>query len=88
MRRLRFGGGTGSRGVLSYLGEDTVVWIHRDGSAGRIMDARDPQVQAVVQQLVMEHGEYSPLELLLAANRLRYSAMQAGRTGRASTGSA
>ena len=45
------------------------------------MDARDSQVQAVVQQLVMEHGEYSPLELLLAANRLRYEDYRTWRQG-------
>ena len=31
-----------------------------------------PEVQATVQQLVVEHGEYAPLELLLATNRLGY----------------
>ena len=36
------------------------------------MDTPDLQLQAIVQQLVMEHGEYAPLELLLAANRLGY----------------
>ena len=81
MRRFRFDGGAGSRGVSSYLGEDTVECIHRVESAGRIMDAPDLQVQAVVQQLVMEHGEYSPLELLLAANRLRYEDYRAWREG-------
>ena len=34
------------------------------------MNVRTTQVQAVVQRLVMEHGEYAPLELLLATNRL------------------
>ena len=46
------------------------------------MDAHDPQVQAAVQQLVMEHGEYAPLELLLAANRLGYEDYRAWREGR------
>ena len=46
------------------------------------MDAPDPQLQAAVQQLVMEHGEYSPLELLLAANRLGYEDYRAWREGR------
>ena len=46
------------------------------------MDAPDPQVQAAVQQLVMEHGEYAPLELLLAANRLGYEDYRAWREGR------
>ena len=46
------------------------------------MDTRDPQVQAAVQQLLMEHGEYSPLELLLATNRLRYEDYRAWREGR------
>ena len=40
------------------------------------------EVQAAVQQLVMEHGEYSPLELLLATNRLRYEDYRAWREGR------
>ena len=30
------------------------------------MDAHTGEVQVAVQQLLMEHGEYSPLELLLA----------------------
>ena len=46
------------------------------------MNAPDPQVQAAVQQLVMEHGEYAPLELLLAANRLGYEDYRAWREGR------
>ena len=36
------------------------------------MDVYTAQVQAAAQQLVMEHGEYAPLELLLATNRLGY----------------
>ena len=46
------------------------------------MHARDAQVQELVQQLVLEHGEYAPLELLLAANRLRYEDYRAWREGR------
>ena len=41
------------------------------------MDVYAAQVQAAVQQLVMEHGQYVPLELLLATNRLRYEDYQA-----------
>ena len=44
-----------------------------------------PQVQAAVQQLVMEHGEYAPLELLLATNRLGYEDYRAWREGRLET---
>ena len=40
------------------------------------------EVQAAVQQLVMEHGEYSPLELLLATNRLGYEDYRAWCEGR------
>ena len=46
------------------------------------MDAQPAEVQAAVQQLVMEHGEYAPLELLLATNRLRYEDYRAWREGR------
>ena len=42
----------------------------------------DSRVQAAVQQLVMEHGEYSPVELLLATNRLGYEDYRAWREGR------
>ena len=45
------------------------------------MDTSVSQLQAAVQQLVMEHGEYSPLELLLATNRLRYEDYRAWREG-------
>ena len=44
--------------------------------------ALDAEVHAAVQQLVMEHGEYSPLELLLATNRLGYEGYRAWREGR------
>ena len=43
------------------------------------------QVQAAVQQLVIEHGEYAPLELLLATNRLGYEDYRAWREGRLET---
>ena len=43
------------------------------------------QVQAAVQQLLMEHGEYVPLELLLATNRLAYEDYRAWREGRLET---
>ncbi len=46
------------------------------------MDTPDPQVQAAVDQIVMEHGEYAPLELLLATNRLGYEDYRAWREGR------
>ena len=49
------------------------------------MDAHTAQVQAAVQQLVMEHGEYAPLELLLATNRLGYDDYRAWREGRLET---
>ena len=55
-----------------------IIWTETP----RAMDARDPHVQAAVQQLVMEHGEYSPLELLLATNRLGYEDYRAWREGR------
>lgn len=45
-------------------------------------DARAAELQATVQQLVMEHGEYSPLDLLLATNRLGYEDYRAWREGR------
>ena len=46
------------------------------------MDALTAEVHAAVQQLVMEHGEYLPLELLLATNRLGYEDYRAWREGR------
>ena len=49
------------------------------------MDAHIAQVQAAVQHLVMEHGEYTPLELLLATNRLGYEDYRAWREGRLET---
>ena len=49
------------------------------------MDVDTAQVQAAVQQLVMEHGEYAPLELLLATNRLGYEDYRAWREGRLET---
>ena len=49
------------------------------------MDVHAAQVQAAVQQLVMEHGEYAPLELLLATNRLGYEDYRAWREGRLET---
>ena len=49
------------------------------------MDVHTAQVQASVQQLVMEHGEYAPLELLLATNRLGYEDYRAWREGRLQT---
>ena len=49
------------------------------------MDVHTAQVQASVQQLVTEHGEYAPLELLLATNRLGYEDYRAWREGRLPT---
>ena len=49
------------------------------------MDVHTAQVQAAVQQLVMEHGEYAPLELLLATNRLGYEDYRAWRDSRLQT---
>ena len=79
---LRFGGANGSRGVSSYLRKATIARAYPDGTLERTVDARDPHLQAAVQQLVMEHGEYSPLELLLATNRLGYEDYRAWRGGR------
>ena len=59
-----------------------MVRVHPDGKPHRTMEPRNPHVQAVVQQLVMEHGEYSPIELLLATNRLGYEDFRAWREGR------
>ena len=49
------------------------------------MDVHTAQVQAAVQQLLMEHGEYVPLELLLATNRLGYEDYRVWREGRLET---
>ena len=49
------------------------------------MDADTAQVQAAVQQLLIEHGEYAPLELLLATNRLSYKDYRAWRECRLET---
>ena len=49
------------------------------------MNARTTEVQAAVQQLVMEQGEYEPLELLLATNRLAWDDCRAWREGRLET---
>ena len=45
------------------------------------MDASAAEVHAAVQQLLMEHGEYSSIELLLATNRLGYEDYRAWREG-------
>ena len=39
------------------------------------------EVRTIVQQLLLEHGVYSPLELLLATNRLSYEDYRAWRKG-------
>ena len=49
------------------------------------MNVRTTQVQAAVDRLVMEQGEYAPLELLLATNRLAYEDYRAWREGRVET---
>ena len=49
------------------------------------MKPHTAQLQAAVQQLLMEHGEYVPLELLLATNRLAYEDYRAWREGRLET---
>ena len=49
------------------------------------MNAHTAQVQASVQHLVMENGQYAPLELLLTANRLGYEDYRAWREGRLET---
>ena len=49
------------------------------------MDVQTTQVQAAVQQLVVVHGEYAPLELLLATNRLGYEDYRAWRECRLET---
>ena len=49
------------------------------------MKPHTAQVQAAVQQLLMEYGEYVPLELLLATNRLAYEDYRAWREGRLET---
>ena len=60
----------------------------RDGTIGRDVDSTSPpmtpavaEVQAGVGQLVMEHGEYVPLELLLAMNFLDYENYRTWREG-------
>lgn len=49
------------------------------------MDVHTAEVQAAVQQLVVEQGEYAPLELLLATNRLGYEDYRAWRECRLET---
>ena len=49
------------------------------------MDVHTTEVQAAVQQLVVEHGEYAPLELLLATNRLGYEDYRGWRECRLET---
>ena len=49
------------------------------------MNVRTTEVQAAVQQLVTEQGEYAPLELLLATNRLAWEDYRAWREGRLET---
>ena len=49
------------------------------------MDVHTTEVQAAVQQLVVEHGEYAPLDLLLATNRLGYEDYRAWRECRLET---
>ena len=49
------------------------------------MNVHTTEVQAAVQQLVTEQGEYAPLELLLATNRLAWEDYRAWREGRIET---
>ena len=49
------------------------------------MGVHTTHVQAAVQQILMEHGEYVPLELLLTTNRLGYEDYRAWREGRLDT---
>lgn len=49
------------------------------------MNARTTEVQAAVQQLVMERGEYAPPKLLPATNRLAWDDYRAWREGRLET---
>ena len=45
---------------------------HPDLIVPRTLDSHTARIHAAVQQLVMEHGKYVPLELLLAMNRRAY----------------
>ena len=62
-----------------------MVRVRPVSSCTASMDVHTAQVQAAVQQLVMEHGEYAPLELLLATNCLGYEYYRAWREGRLET---
>ena len=81
MRLLRVGGGNASLGTSSYRSAATMTRIQPKVEFCRTMDMPTAEVQAAVQQLVMEHGGYSPLELLLATNRLGYEDYRAWREG-------
>ena len=49
------------------------------------MGVHTTHVQAAVQQILTEHGEYVPLEMLLTTNRLGYEDYRAWREGRLET---
>ena len=82
MRLLRFDGENVSYGVSSYLRMATIAPMRSNVQFRDAMDVQTPEIQIAVQQLVMEHGECSPLELLLATNRLGYEDYRAWREGR------
>ena len=70
-------------GISSYLRAATIARVQPNLKLrSHTMDVHAAEVQTAVQQLVMEHGEYSPLELLLATNRLGYEDYRAWREGR------
>lgn len=54
---------------------------HLPGSDA-LMELPTAQIQAIVQQLVQEHGEYLPIELLLASNLVDYEGYREWRQGR------
>ena len=60
----------------------TIARIRSNVQFRDAMDVQTPEIQIAVQQLVMEHGECSPLELLLATNRLGYEDYRAWCEGR------
>ncbi|MYG65835.1 MAG: hypothetical protein F4206_03770, partial [Gammaproteobacteria bacterium] len=68
---------------MNELQDETTGW---DGDSTSLpMTPAVAEVQAGVGQLVMEHGEYVPLELLLAMNFLDYENYRSWREGRCRT---
>jgi hypothetical protein len=49
------------------------------------MTEKFPEIQSIVDQLLLEQGEYSPVELLLAEGRLSYADYEAWRCGQIAT---